>query len=193
MISGDNEHVVKRVAEQVGLDGARVVLGSELDGMTDSALGAVAEQVAVFARTSPAQKNRILLALKARGHVVGFLGDGVNDAPSIHAADVGISVSTAVDVAKASAEVILMKPGLRVIHDGILEGRRAYANVTKYLLTGTSSNFGNMLSMAAAILFLPFLPMLPLQILLNNLLYDIAQLPIPTDNVDPELMRKPRK
>ena len=193
MISGDNEHVVKRVAEQVGLDGARVVLGSELDGMTESALGAVAEQVAVFARTAPAQKNRILLALKSRGHVVGFLGDGVNDAPSIHAADVGISVSTAVDVAKASAEVILMKPGLRVIHDGILEGRRAYANVTKYLLMGTSSNFGNMLSMAAAILFLPFLPMLPLQILLNNLLYDIAQLPIPTDNVDPELMRKPRK
>jgi Mg2+-importing ATPase len=193
MISGDDEHVARRVATQVGLDAGRVVSGGELDAMTDPALGAVAEGVAVFARTSPAQKHRILLALKARGHVVGFLGDGVNDAPSIHAADVGISVSTAVDVAKASAEVILMRPGLRVIHDGVLEGRRAFANVTKYLLMGTSSNFGNMLSMAVAIVFLPFLPMLPLQILLNNLLYDLAQLPIPTDRVDPGLMRKPRK
>jgi Mg2+-importing ATPase len=193
MISGDNEHVARKVALEVGLDAERVVLGSEMDAMTDWGLGAVAEQVAVFARTSPGQKNRILMSLKARGHVVGFLGDGINDAPSIHAADVGISVSTAVDVAKASAEVILLQPGLRVIHDGILEGRRAFANVSKYLLMGTSSNFGNMLSMAAAIVFLPFLPMLPLQILLNNLLYDLAQLPIPTDRVDPELMRKPRK
>ena len=193
MVSGDDEHVARRVAGQVGLGDARVVSGGELDAMTDAALGAVAEQVAVFARTSPAQKHRIVLALKARGHVVGFLGDGVNDAPSIHAADVGISVSTAVDVAKAAAEVILMRPGLRVIHDGIVEGRQAFANVTKYLLMGTSSNFGNMLSMAAAVAFLPFLPMLPLQILLNNLLYDLAQLPIPTDRVDPGLVRKPRK
>ncbi|QEL20496.1 magnesium-translocating P-type ATPase [Limnoglobus roseus] len=193
MISGDDEHVARRIADLVGLGGGRVVSGGELAGMTDPALGAVAEQVAVFARTSPAQKNRILLALKARGHVVGFLGDGVNDAPSIHAADVGISVSTAVDVAKAAAEVILMKPGLRVIHDGVLEGRRAFTNVMKYLLMGTSSNFGNMLSMAAAVVFLPFLPMLPLQILLNNLLYDLAQLPIPTDRVDAALVRKPRK
>ena len=193
MISGDDEHVARRVAGQVGLAADRVVSGAELDAISDAALGAVAEQVAVFARTSPAQKHRIVLALKARGHVVGFLGDGVNDAPSIHAADVGISVSTAVDVAKAAAEIILMRPGLRVIHDGILEGRQAFANVTKYLLMGTSSNFGNMLSMAAAVAFLPFLPMLPLQILLNNLLYDLAQLPIPTDRVDPGLVRKPRK
>jgi len=193
MISGDNEHVARRVAQQVGLEAERVVLGSELDGMNDSALGAVAEQVSVFARTAPGQKNRILMALKSRGHVVGFLGDGINDAPSIHAADVGITVSTAVDVAKAFAEIVLLQPGLRVIHDGILEGRRAFANVTKYLLMGTSSNFGNMLSMAAAIVFLPFLPMLPMQILLNNMLYDIAQLPIPGDRVDPGLMRKPRK
>jgi Mg2+-importing ATPase len=193
MITGDNEHVARHVAGQIGLDGGEVVLGAELDGMTDAALGAVAERVAVFARVSPAQKNRILGALKARGHVTGFLGDGVNDAPSLHAADVGVSVNTAVDVAKAAAEVILTRPGLRVLHAGILEGRRAFGNVTKYLLMGTSSNFGNMISMAAATAFLPFLPMLPLQVLLNNLLYDLAQLPIPGDNVDPAFIRKPRK
>lgn len=193
MLSGDNDHVARHVAEQVGLDGQEVVLGADLDGMTDAALGAVAERAAVFARVSPAQKNRVLVALKARGHVVGFLGDGVNDAPSLHAADVGVSVNTGVDVAKAAAEVILLRPGLRVLHDGILEGRRAFGNVTKYLLMGTSSNFGNMISMAAATAFLPFLPMLPLQVLMNNLLYDLAQLPIPTDRVDPAFVRKPRK
>jgi Mg2+-importing ATPase len=193
MISGDNEHVARHVAGAVGLDGGEVVLGSELDGMSDAALGAKAEQVSIFARISPAQKNRILTALRARGHVVGFLGDGVNDAPSLHAADVGISVNTAVDVAKAAAEVVLTRPGLRVLHAGILEGRAAFGNVTKYLLMGTSSNFGNMISMAAATAFLPFLPMLPLQVLLNNLLYDVAQLPIPGDNVDPGFVRKPRK
>lgn len=193
MLTGDNDHVARHVAEQVGLDGQQVVLGTDLDGMTDAALGAVAERAAVFARVSPAQKNRVLFALQARGHVVGFLGDGVNDAPSLHAADVGVSVNTGVDVAKAAAEVILLRPGLRVLHDGILEGRRAFGNVTKYLLMGTSSNFGNMISMAAATAFLPFLPMLPLQVLLNNLLYDLAQLPIPGDRVDPAFVRKPRK
>jgi Mg2+-importing ATPase len=161
--------------------------------MTDSALGAVAESASVFARVSPAQKNRVILALKARGHVVGFLGDGINDAPSLHAADVGISVATAVDVAKDAAEIILLEPGLGVLHDGILEGRRAFGNVMKYLLMGTSSNFGNMFSMAAATAFLPFLPMLPVQILLNNFLYDLAQLTIPTDEVDPAFVRKPRR
>jgi Mg2+-importing ATPase len=193
MISGDNEDVARRVAHQVGLSSARVVSGREIDAMSDPALGVVADQASVFARTSPAQKCRILLALKARGHVVGFLGDGVNDAPSLHAADVGISVNSAVDVAKASAEVILLRPGLRVIHDGVLEGRRAFANVMKYLLMGTSSNFGNMLSMAAAVAFLPFLPMRPLQVLLNNLLYDLSQLPLPSDRVDGDMLLKPHK
>ena len=192
MLTGDNDQVARHVAEQVGLTGD-VVLGADLDGMSDAALGAVAERAAVFARASPAEKNRVLAALKARGHVVGFLGDGINDAPAIHAADVGISVNTGVDVAKAVAEVILLRPGLEVLHEGILEGRRAFGNVTKYLLMGTSSNFGNMVSMAAATAFLPFLPMLPFQVLLNNLLYDLAQLPIPGDRVDAEFVRKPRK
>jgi Mg2+-importing ATPase len=169
------------------------VLGEELDRISDSALARVAEQTTVFARVSPAQKNRIIIALKNRGHVVGFLGDGINDVPSLHAADVGISVATAVDVAKDAAEIILLERSLRVLHSGIGEGRRAFGNVMKYLLMGTSSNFGNMFSMAGASLFLPFLPMLPTQILLNNFLYDLAQVTIPTDNVDRSFIRKPRR
>jgi Mg2+-importing ATPase len=142
---------------------------------------------------SPSQKTRILLALKHRGHVVGFMGDGINDAPSLHVADVGISVSTAVDVARDAAQIILVEPGLRVLHKGILEGRKAFGNVTKYLLMGTSSNFGNMFSMAGASLFLPFLPMLPTQILLNNFLYDVSQITIPSDSVDEEYVRTPQR
>jgi Mg2+-importing ATPase len=157
------------------------------------ALTHVAEQANVFARVSPAQKNRILLALKRRSHVVGFLGDGINDAPSLHAADVGISVATAVDVAKDAAEIILLERSLQALHDGILEGRKAFGNVMKYVLMGTSSNFGNMFSMAGASLFLPFLPMLPTQILLNNFLYDLSQVTIPTDHVDASFMLKPRQ
>ena len=156
-------------------------------------MGQVAENVGVFARVSPMQKHRILMALKQRGHVVGFLGDGINDAPSLHAADVGISVSSAVDIAKDAAEIILLHRSLGTLHAGILEGRRAFGNVMKYLLMGTSSNFGNMLSMAAASFFLPFLPMLPTQILVNNFLYDASQLAIPTDNVDATLTQKPRR
>jgi Mg2+-importing ATPase len=193
VLTGDNELVARHVCGRVGLEAERIVLGDDIDGMTDSALGQVAEQTAVFARLNPSQKTRVLLALKARGHVVGFLGDGVNDAPSLHAADVGITVSTAVDVAKDAAEVILMEPGLNVMHSGIREGRHAFGNVMKYLLMGTSSNFGNMLSMAAAVAFLPFLPMLPVQVLLNSLLYDLAQLAIPTDRVDPSYLHKPRR
>jgi Mg2+-importing ATPase len=142
---------------------------------------------------SPGQKDRILLALKNRGHVVGFLGDGINDAPSLHAADVGISVAGAVDVAKQAADIILLERSLRVLHQGILEGRKAFGNVMKYLLMGTSSNFGNVFSMAGASVVLPFLPMLPTQILLNNLLYDFAQIAIPTDNVDASFVQRPRK
>src|SRR5881227_622275 len=159
--------------------------------MTDPALAQVAEEVNVFARVSPAQKNRIILALKSRRHVVGYIGDGINDAPSLHAADVGISVSTGVDVAKDAAAIILLEQSLQVLHNGILEGRKAFGNVIKYLLMGTSSNFGNMFSMAGATLFLPFLPMLPTQLLLNNFLYDLAQVTIPTDHVDPSFIRKP--
>jgi Mg2+-importing ATPase len=193
ILTGDNELVTHHICQQVGLDGDKIVLGEEIDRMSDTALGHVAENTTVFARVSPAQKNRILIALKNRKHVVGFLGDGINDAPSLHAADVGISVSSAVDVAKGAAEIILMERSLEVLHHGILEGRKAFGNVMKYLLMGTSSNFGNMFSMASASLFLPFLPMLPTQILLNNFLYDLSQVTIPTDNVDASYITRPRR
>ncbi len=193
ILTGDNELVTRHVCAEVGLDVKRMVLGSDIESMNDMALAQVAERMTVFARMSPAQKNRIILALKHRSHVVGYLGDGINDAPSLHAADVGISVASAVDVARDAADIILLEQSLRVLHRGILEGRRAFGNVTKYLLMGTSSNFGNMFSMAGASIFLPFLPMLPTQILLNNLLYDLAQVTIPTDNVDSEVLRKPQR
>lgn len=193
ILTGDSELVAQHICNAVGLKVGRIVLGDELSRMSDSALAHVAEKTTLFARVSPAQKHRILLALKARGHVVGYLGDGINDAPSLHAADVGISVSTGVDVAKDAAEIILLEHNLRVLHQGIIEGRKSFGNVMKYLLMGTSSNFGNMFSMAAAALFLPFLPMLPAQILLNNFLYDLAQITIPTDNVDATYIHKPRR
>jgi Mg2+-importing ATPase len=193
IVSGDSDLVTRHVCDQVGLDGADIVLGDDIARMSDTALDHIVENANVFARVSPAQKTRILLALKHRGHVVGFMGDGINDAPSLHAADVGISVSTAVDVARDAADIILVEPGLRVLHNGIIEGRKAFGNVTKYLLMGTSSNFGNMFSMAGASLFLPFLPMLPTQILLNNFLYDLAQVTIPSDNVDEEYIRGPQR
>ncbi len=192
ILTGDNELVTRHVCSQVGLVADPIVLGSELDRMSESALGHVVEQTHVFARVSPAQKNRILLALKRRHHVVGFLGDGINDAPSLHTADVGISVHDATDVARDAADMVLLERGLPVLHQGILEGRKAFGNVIKYLLMGTSSNFGNMFSMAGAFLFLPFLPMLPTQILLNNFLYDLAQVTIPTDRVDASFMQKPQ-
>jgi len=192
VISGDNDRVTGHVCTQVGIEPGRIITGEDLDRMTDPALAHVAEETRVFARISPSQKNRILLALKHNGHAVGFMGDGINDAPSLHAADVGISVSSAVDVAREAADVILVEPGLRVLHDGIVEGRKAFGNVMKYLLMGTSSNFGNVFSMAGASIFLPFLPVLPTQILLNNMLYDLAQITIPTDNVDDTYLKKPQ-
>jgi Mg2+-importing ATPase len=193
VISGDNDLVTAHICAQVGLDTGHIVTGDDLVNMTDPALAHDAEESNVFARISPAQKNRILMALKHNGHAVGFMGDGINDAPSLHAADVGISVSSAADVARDSADVILIEPGLRVLHDGIIEGRKAFGNVMKYLLMGISSNFGNVFSMAGATLFLPFLPMLPTQILLNNFLYDLAQITIPTDNVDETYLIKPQR
>lgn len=192
ILTGDNELVARHVCEQVGIQNPGVMLGEELESTSDTALEHRAEETTIFARVSPMQKHRIIHALKRRGHVVGYMGDGINDAPSLHAADVGISVASAVDVARDAADIILLKPGLSVLHSGILEGRRASANVLKYLFMGTSSNFGNMFSMAAASVFLPFLPMLPTQILLNNFLYDASQLTIPSDNVDDDYMRRPR-
>jgi P-type Mg2+ transporter len=193
ILTGDNELVARHICEQVGLNNPKIILGDELDQTSDPALQHLAEEATVFARVSPIQKHRIIHALKLRGHVVGYMGDGINDAPSLHAADVGISVFSAVDVARDAADIILLKPGLEVLHKGIIEGRRASANVLKYLLMGTSSNFGNMFSMAGASLFLPFLPMLPTQILLNNFLYDTAQITIPSDNVDEQYVKAPRK
>ncbi|HXJ16789.1 MAG TPA: magnesium-translocating P-type ATPase [Candidatus Polarisedimenticolia bacterium] len=193
ILTGDNELVARHVCEQVGLTNPTIVLGEEVERMTDPALQHVAEETNVFARVSPMQKHRIIAALKHRNHVVGYMGDGINDAPSLHAADVGISVASAVDVAREAADIILLKPGLQILHKGIIEGRRASANVLKYLLMGTSSNFGNMFSMAGASAILPFLPMLPTQILLNNFLYDTAQITIPSDRVDEQYIRLPRR
>jgi Mg2+-importing ATPase len=192
ILTGDHDLVARHVCERVGLENPEIVLGDDLDRVSDPALGHIAEHTTVFARVSPMQKLRILSALKRRGHVVGYMGDGINDAPSLRAADVGISVPSAVDVARDAADIILLQPGLGILHRGILEGRRASGNVLKYLLMGTSSNFGNMFSMAAASVFLPFLPMLSTQILLNNFMYDAAQITIPTDHVDEAYLRSPR-
>jgi Mg2+-importing ATPase len=192
ILTGDNELVARKICADVGLDAAQVLLGADLDALSNDALDVAAERTTVFARVSPEQKNRIIRALKGRGHAVGYLGDGVNDAPSLRAADVGISVSNAADVAKEAAQIILMALDLRVLHAGVLEGRRSFGNVMKYIIMGTSSNFGNMFSMAAATLFLPFLPLLATQILVNNLLYDVSQVTIPSDNVDASYVRKPK-
>ena len=193
IMTGDNQYVTQKVAHDVGLPTDRIVTGTQVDTMDDAALAYQAENGAIFARVSPEQKNRVILALKARGHVVGYMGDGINDAPSLHTADVGISVMNGVDVAKDAAKIILLEKDLSVLNDGIVEGRRCFANIMKYIVMGTSSNFGNMFSMAAASLFLKFLPMLPTQILLNNFLYDISQISVPSDNVDPALLHKPKR
>jgi Mg2+-importing ATPase len=193
IVTGDNERVTRHVCAQLGIPVRGVLGGREIAAMNDDALRARLAHVNLICRANPAQKNRVLLALKARGHVVGYLGDGINDAPSLHTADVGISVDGAVDVARQAAAMILLENDLAVLHAGILEGRRTFGNVMKYIMMATSSNFGNMFSMAAAALILPFLPMLPLQILLNNLLYDVSELPIPLDEVDAEDLARPRR
>ena len=193
ILTGDNEQVTRKTCERIGLQVKGVVLGSEMLQMDDDALSRVVEKTNIFARVSPAQKDRIMIALKSNGHVVGFLGDGINDAPSLKTADVGISVDNAVDVAKEAADIILLQKSLTVLDDGILEGRKIFGNTMKYIIMGTSSNFGGMFSVAIASLFLPFLPMLPIQILLNNLLYNVSQSTIPTDNVDAEYVEKPKK
>jgi Mg2+-importing ATPase len=193
IVTGDNELVTQHICAELGMAVTGVLTGAELQKLDDQALMARVEQVNLFCRVAPAQKNRVILALKQRGHVVGYLGDGINDAPALHSADIGISVESAVDVAKASADMILLEQDLGVLQAGVMEGRRTFGNIMKYIMMGTSSNFGNMFSMAGAALFLPFLPMLPVQILLNNLLYDISEIPIPLDNVDEEYLVKPRQ
>ena len=171
----------------------RIVLGPDIEQMSDGALAELAEITTVFAKLSPAQKARVIGALHRNGHVVGFLGDGINDSPALKAADVGISVDTAVDIAKESADIILLEKSLMVLEEGVIEGRKVFGNITKYIKMGASSNFGNMFSVLGASIFLPFLPMLPIQVLTNNLLYDFSQTAIPTDNVDEEYLNVPRK
>jgi Mg2+-importing ATPase len=191
ILTGDNELVTRHVCNQLNLPVTGVLTGKEIAAMQDDALLARVEEVNLFCRVNPAQKNRVLLALKARKHVVGYLGDGINDAPSLHTADIGISVAGAVDVAKQAAAMIMLEHDLKVLHAGVIEGRRTFGNVMKYIMMATSSNFGNMFSMAASTLFLPFLPLLPLQILLNNLLYDLSEITLPMDNVDREDLAQP--
>jgi Mg2+-importing ATPase len=192
IVTGDNERVTKHVCAMLGVEVKGVLAGTEIAQLGDDALRARVDTANLFCRVSPAQKGRIITALKRAGHTVGYLGDGVNDAPPLHVADVGLSVDTAVDVAREAAEMILLRHDLKVLHDGVLEGRRTFANIMKYVMMGTSSNFGNMFSMAGAAVFLPFLPMLPVQILLNNMLYDVSEVPIPMDRVDEAEVARPR-
>ena len=192
ILTGDNDLVSKKVCRDVGLPTEHLVLGTDVEKMTDEELLVASRRATLFARLSPADKQRIIRVLRANGHVVGFMGDGINDAPALRAADVGISVDSAVDIAKESADVILLEKSLLVLEEGVLEGRKVFANIVKYVRMGASSNFGNMFSVLGASAFLPFVPMLPIQVLTNNLLYDFSQVPIPTDNVDAEQVVKPR-
>ena len=191
VLSGDAAPVVRHLAKGVGLRAEAVLTGEEIEAMDDPALVLRVEEVDLYARLAPDQKRRVIQALKAHGHTVGFMGDGINDAPAIRAADAGLSVDGAAEVARAAADLILLDPGLMVLAAGVEEGRRTYANVMKYVRMGTSSNFGNMLSMAFASLAIPFLPLLPAQVLLNNLVYDLSETGIPFDSVTPEEVAEP--
>ncbi|MGO9769291.1 MAG: magnesium-translocating P-type ATPase [Roseiarcus sp.] len=193
VVTGDNEQVTRHVCGELGLKVTGILTGPEIERLTDEALLARVDDTTLFCRATPPLKSRIITALRRKGHVVGYLGDGINDAPSLHAADVGFSVDTAVDVAKEAAAMILLRKDLGVLADGVREGRKTFANILKYMMMGTSSNFGNMFSMAGGVLFLPFLPMLPTQILLNNLLYDLSEMMIPLDRVSDAMAAKPRR
>jgi len=193
IITGDNEFVTRKVCQEINLRVKGTLLGSEVENISDDALRRRVERTTIFARFSPENKNRVIRALRANNHVVGYMGDGINDAPSLKSSDVGISVNNAVDVAKESADIVLVRKSLLVLKDGVIEGRKVFGNTMKYVMMGLSSNFGNMFSAAGAVIFLPFLPMLPIQILLNNFLYDVSQITIPTDNVDDEWVVKARR
>ncbi len=193
IITGDNQFVTRKICRELNLPVKGIMQGVEMEQLTDDALQKKVMGISIFARFSPEQKNRVILALKKFNHAVGYMGDGINDAPSLHTADVGISVNSATDVAKDAADIILTEKNLLVLKEGILEGRKTFGNTMKYILMGLSSNFGNMFSVAAATLFLPFLPMLPAQILINNFLYDTSQVTIPTDEVDESYTMKPQR
>ena len=192
ILTGDNEVITRKICREVKVEAGEILLGAQLERMDDTELADVAERTTVFAKLNPSQKERIVQALHRKGHVVGFLGDGINDSPALKVADVGISVDTAVDIAKESADIILLEKNLMVLEEGVMEGRKIFGNINKYIKMGASSNFGNMFSVLGASLFLPFLPMAPIQVLTNNLLYDFSQTAIPTDNVDEEYLAQPR-
>ncbi|KGN00544.1 magnesium ABC transporter ATPase [Clostridium botulinum] len=193
VLTGDNEIVTKKICEEVNLPIDKILLGNEIDMMSDEELAKASEKTSVFAKLSPMHKERIIKALQSKDHVVGFMGDGINDAPALKVSDVGISVDTAVDIAKESSDIVLLENNLLVLEEGLLEGRRVFGNIVKYIKMTASSNFGNMFSVIGASIFVPFLPMMPLQVLTNNLLYDLSQTTIPTDSVDEEWIAKPRK
>jgi len=193
ILSGDNDLVTRKVCRDVGLDPGRILLGSDVASLDDEQLADAAEHTTVFAKLSPDEKVRVVRALRSREHTVGFLGDGINDAGALREADVGISVDTAVDIARESADIILLEKSLLVLAHGTAEGRRTFANITKYLKMTASSNFGNVFSVVIASVVLPFLPMLPIQLLAQNLLYDISQTAIPFDHVDAEYLAVPRR
>jgi Mg2+-importing ATPase len=193
ILTGDNELVSARICREVGLETDGMLLGAQVEKMSDAGLAVAVEKTTVFAKLSPLHKERIVRVLHDRGHVVGFIGDGINDAPALHAADIGISVDTAVDIAKEAADLILLEKSLMVLDEGVLEGRKTFSNMLKYIRMTASSNFGNVFSVLAASAFLPFLPMLPLHLLVQNLLYDMSQIPIPFDNVDKEFLEKPQR
>jgi Mg2+-importing ATPase len=193
VLTGDNELVTAKICREVGLEQKGVILGGDIERMDDAELAQAVEQHNVFAKLTPAHKERIVRLLKSNGHVVGFMGDGINDAPALRKADIGISVDTAVDIAKEAADIILLEKSLMVLEEGVLEGRRTFANMLKYIKMTASSNFGNVFSVLIASAFIPFLPMLPMQLLVQNLLYDVSQIAIPFDNVDPELLTGPQR
>src|ERR1700757_3248990 len=193
ILTGDNDIIAQKICREVGVATDDILLGGDVDKLTDQELAQRLETVTLCAKVSPAQKSRIIEALHLGGHVVGFLGDGINDGPALKSADVGISVDTAVDIAKESADIILLEKSLTVLSEGVLEGRKIFGNIVKYIKMGASSNFGNMFSVLGASISLPFLPMAPIQVLTNNLLYDFSQTAIPTDNVDEEYLVAPRR
>jgi P-type Mg2+ transporter len=192
ILTGDNQLISRKVCGDVGLSADPMLLGENVERMSDDELGKAAEKTTLFARLSPADKQRIVRVLRGNGHVVGFMGDGINDAPALRAADIGISVDTATDIAKESADLILLEKDLMVLEGGVIEGRKVFANIIKYIRMGSSSNFGNMFSVLGASAFLPYIPLAPIQVLTNNLLYDFSQVPIPTDDVDEEQVARPR-
>ena len=191
LLTGDNELVAAKVCRDVGLPADHIILGTQIEHMNDEMLRQTVERHQLFARLTPLHKERIVHALHANGHITGFMGDGINDAPALRAADIGISVDSAVDIAKEAADIILLEKSLMVLEQGVIEGRRTFSNMLKYIRMTASSNFGNVFSVMVASAFIPFLPMLPLHLLVQNLLYDLSQIAIPFDNVDDELVRQP--